>query len=581
MEINKYIKEGFLIIRNEKYTHLKKEIERFIHRKKKIAVNEWVVILFGGKGSAFVLAEDDKIIVIETGKIINKSRLPTYVNIAKYDGLNIIIEIEKRKSICIYRDRLGINEIFYNKEHSFFTNNIHLALYIQKEIEINPRKILEYLAYRYTSGEETLYRDIKVVKPGHYIDIRDSNVKAKKYYKIEFRAEDREYEYWKNKTVKCLKDNLRKLDLGSNDSKIGMFLSSGVDSNILYWLQEWDDIRTITGDFREKGYEEAKVNKTWKAKPNKGLYIKTINYNEFDNNIPKTIEQYGMPLNAPNMVSYSILFKYAKNLGILWLINGEGADALFGGTSIYRMAVLFHIPKWIRYFLANGIEYVPEKINQKMFYGKKEKLIGILNKDFYDVVLSMHAYSDIFEVSNLILNYSENMLDRKNILDSLGSKLTLELINKFQITVVMAEEPKFMSRLGRANNVELYFPYLEGKMIELIEKMPMKYKYRKRTLKYILKDICKDFMPAELVYARKSGFGVPLEKWMYEKEWYEDIIENIFDQQHDEFDPKQMAALKEKFIRKEIKDYDYEGLIWTLYNYCRWKTEFIKQDLNE
>jgi len=572
MPLQKYVNRGFLITHQNILSELSDNASIPVKALHSLQFAEWNILLFGKKDYAYSIVEQEDLTIIEIGNILNKERDAKFESIEKYEGYNIIILFYKKaNTFRIFRDRLGINEIFYDTKCTFFTNILHLALLIRNKTGINHEKLLEYIVYRHTSGKETIYKDLHEIEPGHFFEVANRHISLQKYFELEFAEdEDERYEYWREKTIEILKENLDQLAYGYDIFETGMLLSRGVDSNILKGLIGNEDMLYIMGDFRESGYEESNICDAWGGRNRRGLCVKLITYDEYYKNIEKTIEEYAMPLNAPNMVSYSILYQGSVNKGIKCLISGEGADALFGGISFFKILPIFRIPKILRKLFANGLNYLPETLDQRFLYGKKEKLLGILNRDFSEALLSMHAYSETDKVKKLIKGHGQIMA-RNKLSDILSPTIDMSQVNKYHIALAMAEDPKVMLRIARSNGVELHFPYLLGNTVTLIRKMPMKYKYRKRTTKYILKDICTDFIPAEYVYSRKSGFGVPLEKWMYNKEWYEDILENVFEERHNEFDHKQMNILKGNFVNKQINNYEYEGLIWTLYNYCLWK----------
>ena len=65
-----------------------------------------------------------------------------------------------------------------------------------------------------------------------------------------------------------------------------------------------------------------------------------------------------------------------------------------------------------------------------------------------------------------------------------------------------------------ANSMEARSPFLDHKVMEFCARLPVEYKIRGRTLKYLLKKMAADLVPAANIKRRKMGFGVPVGRWM-------------------------------------------------------------------
>ena len=51
-----------------------------------------------------------------------------------------------------------------------------------------------------------------------------------------------------------------------------------------------------------------------------------------------------------------------------------------------------------------------------------------------------------------------------------------------------------------------------------VKKLPANYKYRNGTTKYILKKALEGYIPKQIIYRKKKGFGMPIGKWFAQKE---------------------------------------------------------------
>jgi len=65
-------------------------------------------------------------------------------------------------------------------------------------------------------------------------------------------------------------------------------------------------------------------------------------------------------------------------------------------------------------------------------------------------------------------------------------------------------------------------------LVELAAKMPVTYKLKMGTTKYILKRSLEKILPKEIIYRPKMGFGFPLGKWL-RNQWQRPITNLLLD----------------------------------------------------
>jgi asparagine synthase (glutamine-hydrolysing) len=65
-----------------------------------------------------------------------------------------------------------------------------------------------------------------------------------------------------------------------------------------------------------------------------------------------------------------------------------------------------------------------------------------------------------------------------------------------------------------AVGVEVRVPFLDLELVEFAARIPMSLKQRGSEGKWILKKAMEPFLPHEVIYRPKSGFGAPLRRWM-------------------------------------------------------------------
>ena len=70
-----------------------------------------------------------------------------------------------------------------------------------------------------------------------------------------------------------------------------------------------------------------------------------------------------------------------------------------------------------------------------------------------------------------------------------------------------------VDRASMAYSLEARCPLLDYRFGELTGRMPASFKIRGGEGKYIFKDLLRSYLPDEILYRPKQGFGVPLDTW--------------------------------------------------------------------
>ena len=130
------------------------------------------------------------------------------------------------------RDFYGIKPFYYylNKKQFIFGSEIKSFLgHPNFKKELNRNMLEDYLTFQYSVGEETFFKNVYKLQPGHYFKYKDHNLTIKKYYSIAFEPDNKKSEHQWQKTLKEILNDSIKAHKHA-DVEVGSFLSSGVDS---------------------------------------------------------------------------------------------------------------------------------------------------------------------------------------------------------------------------------------------------------------------------------------------------------------------------------------------------------------
>ena len=170
----------------------------------------------------------------------------------------------KNRELFIARDRLGVKPLYYvhtTDGSLYFASEIKALLEARAvKPELNYAAFSDYLANHATSGEETLFLNVKRLMPGHTMTWRDGKITIKKYWDVSFAKatqdghSDRDYiAEWSD----LFRESVR-LRLMA-DVPLGMFLSGGIDSSAIAAVMSTlvdEPIKTFSVAFAEREANE-------------------------------------------------------------------------------------------------------------------------------------------------------------------------------------------------------------------------------------------------------------------------------------------------------------------------------------
>lgn len=237
-------------------------------------------------------------------------------------------------------------------------------------------------------------------------------------------------------------------------------------------------------------------------------------------------------------------------------------------------------------FLRKIISFFVQKLPVKIpLFRRLKKLITNLHLSQTDRIV---GYFSWFDKDSLDLLFSDNLkpivknLQPLHILkeylnkipnekDILNQMLFLEM--KFFLT---DHNLNYTDKMSMATGVEVRVPFLDKELVEFSTKIPTKLKLKGITTKYILKKVMEKYLPREVIYRSKSGFGAPVRKWIIND--LDHVINRLLSKENIEkrgiFDFK---AVDKLIIDNKAGKVDASYTIWALLAIESWMQQFNKK----
>lgn len=441
------------------------------------------------------------------------------------DGMFALAIHDKEKNIVfIARDRAGKKPLYYfnDSEKIVFASELN-CLKGLLPLEIEEGNFYNYLRLGTFYRQFTPYRNVTELTAGTYITIDCNNleISQKRWWNIhDFYLRENNDDFAKAvDTVDKYLHTAIKRRLESSDLEVGCFLSGGIDSGLATALAtEYNkNLKTFTVSF-DGEYNEAPLAKLVADKYNTHHTEIKISFDNLKNDLENILTNYGEPFfDSSAIPSYYVSREAKKHLTVI--INGDGADELFGG---YRRYVPFSKYDFFKknYLVKSGASFVkrllPPSDNKKSKYNYLYRLASLASKSHFEIYLS--AGVDIFEdFENHIKHQGDYLHCIKKDFDLIASSKMSglkKIMNMDFDTNLFSDLLVKMDIATMANSLEGRSPFLSKELLEYVPSMNDKFKINGGTTKFLLRHLAKKYLPAELITQPKRGFEIPLKSWV-------------------------------------------------------------------
>lgn len=477
----------------------------------------------------------------------------------------------KNKELFGARDHFGIKPFYYYKKDDKFMFASEIKAFLDHKDfkkELNRDVIPEYLRFNYSPSNETFFKDVYKLAPGHCFKYKDGNLKIERYFKLSFEENDTNFEDLVKEISTCMKDSVNHHMI--SDVEVGSFLSSGIDSSYLVSLARPDKTYTVGYDIPK--YDEISYAKDLADKLGINNTSKKISKEEYFNIIPKIMYHLDEPIADPAAVAlYFVAQLAAKDVKVV--LSGEGADELFGGYNYYRMEIdtknYRKIPFFIRRIISKLALLLPPKRGVNFLVRNGQTL-----EEGYIGVTKVFTEKESKKLINYKNNSRTNQEITKDVYNENKNSSNISKMQAIDINFWLAKDIfQKADKMTMANSVEGRVPFTDIEVFRLARTIPDKYKVTKENTKVALREAAKLDIPNESYKKKKLGFPVPLREWLKE--------ENIYKSIQDKFNNEISRELfNNKFLNKLLDDHknnksDNYKKIWTIYCFLVWYDEFF------
>ncbi|MFZ5559795.1 MAG: asparagine synthase (glutamine-hydrolyzing) [Patescibacteria group bacterium] len=544
------------------------------------------------KGHRFYTDSDTEVIVHQYEE--NKENC-----FKRFNGMfAIAIWDNSLKKIILARDRLGKKPLYYTLQNNTFIFASELKALIshpsvKKELDFN--SLNKYLTYEYIPAPWAIFKNVFKLEPANYLvySAKEKNYKIRQFWDINFNP----ISNFINKE-NCLKELENRLSQAVkyrliSDVPLGVLLSGGLDSStVTYYAQKNSDkkIRTFFIGFTEKSYDESLYSSRVAKFLGTEHYVKILKPKDSLRLIPEIYNLLDEPLADPSLIPTYLLSKITRE-EVTVALAGDGGDELFAGydTHLAHKIVKYYeiIPEFLRKninkILLKFTTLLPVSYSNLSFDFRFKKMLSGLD---YPINFRHQVWLGAFlpsERENLFTPDAKNKIDEGLLFNDLKrhwDRFPQESVENKLLYLDFKQylQDDILTKVDRAsmyNSLEVRAPFLDYRVVDFVCSLPFSYKFRYWQRKYLLKELMKDKLPAEVIYRKKKGFGIPLAKWMKKelKKLTLDLLEKNNIKRQDIFNHIYIEKLlNEHFNGKR----DNRKLLWALMVFQIWYKNYYK-----
>lgn len=522
--------------------------------------------------------------------------------VERFNGMFAIALFDREtQELYLVRDRIGKKPLYYwqDGENLAFASELKPIMACPGfPKRIDKSVLAAYLYQQYIPEPDTIFEDVKKLEPGMILRfcIRTaggagsaqaegcgSRIEKLRYWSIadSYRKgiADPVTDYGQAKAeLKALLQKSVKSRMEA-DVPLGTFLSGGYDSSLVTAMAQeaaGAPVKTFSIGFAEKEYDEsgyaAEVAKHL-GTDHTAQIITEAEMLRLVDSIPKYFDE---PMADSSQIPSMLVAALARQK-VTVALSGDGGDEFFCGYQMYEKLALAQ-----KLDMLGGMVYGISRLPGISRLGLLEKLPFSVrtiaqNRDpRYKTQLCSDKYLSCVK---RLTGTDEVRFDRE----------TAYGVKNWQIRRMLLDMDTYLpgdilSKVDRATmkySLEARCPVLDRDVMEYSFRLPHSFKNHKGCQKYILKDIAYDYIPKELLERPKSGFSVPMDKWLRGplREKLTDYASASFLRRQGLFDPEETQRLAEVWLLQgdggSYTGSNYSRILWAFFILEQWYEEYL------
>ena len=450
-----------------------------------------------------------------------------------------LYDTEKDKYFCL-RDQFGTKPFYY---YVTSDNRLLFGTYIKdiigqegfvKELNVNMLQI--YMTLTYVAGEDTFFKGVKKLMPGHWLEFEGGKLTIERYWTPTFKPdESKSLEDWADEIHTTLTGIFP--EVKDDDEVAESFLSGGVDSS--YVLAMSDAKRADSCGYDEERFDESRVAAKTAELLGVEHNVANIQPKDFFDIVPFVMYNMEQPLGDASAIVFTLGCKAtAKHTKLCY--SGEGADEFFGGYNMYRNAERYG--NNLKTFYVGNTNIMKEE--------EKQKILKHYDPDVLPINLVKYIYDET------------EGLDPLTKMSDVDIQIWLE--GDIYLNV---------DKMSTACGLEIRMPLTDRRIFDIASRMPSRYKVTEEQNKVAFRTAAAKVLPEEIAFRKKLGFIVPIRIWLADERYNADVRAKFRSEMAAQFfDIDEINSIFDDYVGGNSDNW---RKVWTIYTFLVWYEEYF------
>jgi asparagine synthase (glutamine-hydrolysing) len=491
---------------------------------------------------------------------------------------------QRTRELFAARDRLGKKPFFY----ATLGGTLHFASEI-KSLQQSPLwspavdldQLETYLTLGYTIAPDTVYSAVKQIEPGHWLQVRNGQIASRQYWDI---AQFDDLIVSDADAIQQIEAHLdaHVQERLESEVPLGAFLSGGIDSGLVVSSMSKagaDPLVTATVGFNDRDHNELEPAALTAARYRTSHHGSIVEP-RLDQVFDRIVKAFDQPFADSSVVPTYYVSREARR-HVTVALSGDGGDETFGG---YTFRYIPHaIEDRVRRVLPASVARATGALGTR--WPRSKRLPRAFRIGTYLENLSRDAASAYYFDLCFMSPFDARALMGKEPASPYESETyeavtapyrrcpSHDAVQRAEYADVKVYLPNDVlakvDRMSMQHGLEVRCPLLDRRLVELAFRLPQSQKRAARTGKYLLKEIARRRLPAELLSRPKQGFAAPVGSWIAGP--YADAFrDEVLSSRAAVAELIDARVLRQWFDEHRRGDRDWSYPLWSAWVLARW-----------
>ena len=459
-----------------------------------------------------------------------------------YGMFAFAINDEAENKIFAVRDQFGTKPFYY---YVTADNRLLCGTYIRPIMEqegfvkeLNEKMLQIYLTLTYVAGEETFFKGLKKLMPGHWLEFKDGKLTVERYWTPSFAPDKtKSLDDWADEIHSTLAHIMTEVKEPNEVAE--SFLSGGVDSS--YVLAMSDAKRADSCGYDEERFDESRVAAKTAELLGVEHSVAKIQPKDFFGIVPYVMYNMEQPLGDASAIVFTLgCLATAKHTKLCY--SGEGADEFFGGYNMYRNAERYGDD--LKNFYVGNTNIMKEELKERILRNYDPTVLPInLVKRIYDETEGLDPLTKMSDVDIQIWLEGDIYLN--------------------------------VDKMSTAAGLEIRMPLTDRRIFDIASRMPSEYKVNDENNKVAFRTAAAKVLPEEIAFRKKLGFIVPVRLWLADERYNSDVVAKFHsDAAAKFFKLDEINAIYDEYVGGNSDNW---RMVWTIYTFLVWYEEYFEK----